>query len=275
MPLYTAFWAYVGGGLVAIIVIPGLSLLPIIGIASTLLLIAMLFVFIPVACIGAWRCSGNYSGKKIWVVLSRLGILLVVLYVIFNLYSTYVMFSGRNAGQGTWVITLEPRDFDGDASTIEGYYDTSLDITWLANANKSGVARIWDSANTWIEALDINGIIGWRLPMERPINLKQLDDAGEPVFELSHLYFVTLGNEPKYPGEGLTNTGPFSNVQVNQYWSSTEIERVGGPSEYHPYTTVVKTFDFSFGESRALEKNISRAFVWAVHDGDVGMPISK
>ena len=34
-------------------------------------------------------------------------------------------------GQGTCEITLEARDLDGDASTLEAYYDTVLDITWL------------------------------------------------------------------------------------------------------------------------------------------------
>jgi len=30
---------------------------------------------------------------------------------------------------------LQARDFDGDTNTVEGYYDTALDITWLADAN--------------------------------------------------------------------------------------------------------------------------------------------
>jgi len=274
--LYTAFWAYIGGGLVAVVIIPGLSLIPIVGKATTLLLIAMFYIYMPVACIGSWRSAGNYSGKKIWAVLTRLVILLVLLLIIFNLYSMYLMFSGKsNVAQGTWATTLEARDFDGDIATTEGYYDTVLDITWLADANKASVARIWDSANTWVKDFEISGITGWRLPMERPISVKQHKDVGESVFELSHLYSVTLGNEPKYPGEGITNTGPFLNIQANKYWSSTEIERVGGPSEYHPYTTVVKILDFSFGEMNTLEKNIDRAFVWPVRDGDVGTPISN
>ena len=38
------------------------------------------------------------------------------------------------SGQGTWETTLQPRDLDGNTSTIEAYYDTVLNITWLANA---------------------------------------------------------------------------------------------------------------------------------------------
>ena len=37
-------------------------------------------------------------------------------------------------GQGTWESTLKGRNLDGNASTIEAYYDTVLDITWLADA---------------------------------------------------------------------------------------------------------------------------------------------
>jgi hypothetical protein len=40
-------------------------------------------------------------------------------------------------GQGTWETTLQARDMDGNTSTIEAYYDTVLDITWLADANYS------------------------------------------------------------------------------------------------------------------------------------------
>ena len=39
------------------------------------------------------------------------------------------------SGQGTWETTLESRDLDGNAATVEAYYDTVLNITWLANAN--------------------------------------------------------------------------------------------------------------------------------------------
>ena len=38
-------------------------------------------------------------------------------------------------GQGTWETTLQARDLDGNLSTAEAYYDTDLDITWLADAN--------------------------------------------------------------------------------------------------------------------------------------------
>ena len=42
------------------------------------------------------------------------------------------------SGQGTWETTLQGRDLDGNAATFEAYYDTVLDITWLADANAAG-----------------------------------------------------------------------------------------------------------------------------------------
>jgi hypothetical protein len=42
------------------------------------------------------------------------------------------------SGQGTWETTLQGRDLDGNPATFEAYYDTDLNITWLANANIAG-----------------------------------------------------------------------------------------------------------------------------------------
>ena len=35
------------------------------------------------------------------------------------------------SGQGTWETTLQPRDLDGDPTTIEAWYDTVLDCCGL------------------------------------------------------------------------------------------------------------------------------------------------
>ena len=90
------------------------------------------------------------------------------------------------SGQGTWETTLLPRDLDGNTSTIEAYYDTVLNITWLANdnlaqTNKFGVSGInvngamtWDKAIEWIAAMNASGGTGyfgynnWRLPKRIP-----------------------------------------------------------------------------------------------------------
>ncbi len=36
---------------------------------------------------------------------------------------------------GTTHAALQGRDLDGNLATFEAYYDTVLDITWLADAN--------------------------------------------------------------------------------------------------------------------------------------------
>lgn len=70
------------------------------------------------------------------------------------------------SGQGTWESTLQGRDLDGNLSTFEAYYDTSLNITWLADTNYAGMSMDWSTANTWAAALNPygSGITGWRLP---------------------------------------------------------------------------------------------------------------
>jgi len=56
------------------------------------------------------------------------------------------------SGQGTWETTLQGRDLDGNNLTAEAYYDTALDITWLANADINGEMD-WFAANTWAGVL--------------------------------------------------------------------------------------------------------------------------
>src|SRR3989344_3407437 len=80
------------------------------------------------------------------------------------------------SGQGTWESTLQGRDLDGNLATAEAYYDTALNITWLANAN-AGAGSIydngtsttdgrmtWANARAWAISLNPYGssITGWR-----------------------------------------------------------------------------------------------------------------
>lgn len=45
------------------------------------------------------------------------------------------------SGQGTWETTLQGRDLDGNLNTFKAYYDTVLNITWLADAT----SRVWSN----------------------------------------------------------------------------------------------------------------------------------
>lgn len=198
------------------------------------------------------------------------------------------------SGQGTWESTLQGRDLDGNALTFEAYYDTTLDITWLADANAAGTSMNWADANTWAAGLDVNGVTGWRLPTVAPINGSTFQtnfttnatsdrgyatsagwlDTGVPVSEMGHMYYVTLGNLGYCPpdggdgnpascdnggptGWGLTNTADFLNVQPNLYWSGSELG-----------ASIAWRFDFLYGLQDINVKSIN-LFAWAVRSGDV------
>jgi len=206
------------------------------------------------------------------------------------------------SGQGTWESTLQGRDLDGDLNTFEAYYDTDLNITWLADANYAGTKMNWVDANAWAAALNPYGsnITGWRLPTVSPIDGTTADDetvswigtedrgynvsapgtfyAGSTASEMAHLYYNTLGDKGycnpttstvsscvTQSGYGLSNTGPFSNVvQSSLYWSDTE---------YAPLTTAAWEFDTYSGNQGRLGK-IYSSYAWAVHSGDVGVATS-
>ncbi|MCR4347386.1 MAG: VPLPA-CTERM sorting domain-containing protein [Sulfuricaulis sp.] len=196
------------------------------------------------------------------------------------------------SGQGTWETTLQGRDLDGNLSTFEAYYDTALNITWLANTNYAGTTMTWANANTWASGLNINGYTGWRLPTVSPVDGTTADDAtiayngtedrgynvsapgtlyaGSTASEMAHMFYNTLGDKgyctptSVYPsctnqsGWGPTNTGPFSNVQSS--WSATE---------YAPSTSSAWFFNISSGYQNLYNKPNSLS-AWAVHSGDVG-----
>lgn len=116
------------------------------------------------------------------------------------------------SGQGTWETTLQGRDLDGDLSNgFEAYYDTALNITWLADgayAVTSGYNSVvnggvvpnsnfdstmfnsyakwtngpmgWDAARIWAAGLDVHGTTGWRLP--------KMVDTGAPGCDGTSIY---------------------------------------------------------------------------------------
>lgn len=189
------------------------------------------------------------------------------------------------SGQGTWETTLQSRDLDGNLSTAEAYYDTALNITWLANGNASDMN--WTDANTWAANLNINGYTGWRLPMIIDTGLPGCDyaysgtDCGYNVdtstSEIVHMWYITLGNKayydttgnPNQSGWGLTNTGPFTHI-INvallhpNYWTATE---------YAPDTSRAWYFGVQLGNQEWDGKSAPH-WVWAVHSGDVGAAVA-
>lgn len=189
------------------------------------------------------------------------------------------------SGQGTWETTLLARDLDGDLGTTEAYYDTVMDITWLADTihgnHGSGGYLSGNAALAWAAGLDAygSGITGWRLPTTVPVNC-----GPDPYYncgktdlngEMASMFFTTLGNISMFnpatganispPGWGLSNTGPFVNLARNNYWSSTP------DSDFS--ANVLWAFDFYRGQQYSASVSYL-AYAWAVHDGDVGVAIS-
>lgn len=224
------------------------------------------------------------------------------------------------SGQGTWETTLQGRDLDGNtANGYEAYYDTVLNITWLANANLAasntfGLAyntnlgdhpndaygpfytesirtngrMTWGAALHWIDAMNQANYLGyndWRLPDVKPVNGSSFQygysvagttdrsyNITSPQSEMAHLYHVTLGNKSYsdtagnvQSGWGLSNTGPFSNVQSGNYWSGVE---------YAPYTNFAWSFNtFNGRQGDGLKNNA--LYAWAVRPGDVAAPVPE
>jgi hypothetical protein len=208
-----------------------------------------------------------------------------------------VVHAASISGQGTWETTLQGRDLDGNLSTFEAYYDTVLNVTWLADANYAGTLMNWADANSWASSLNINGITGWRLPTVSPIDGTTADDfitaydgtedrglnvsapgtlyAGSTASELAHMFYNTLGNlSPCNPsttvgttcspqtGQGLSNTGPFTfsnDPNYTYYWSGTQSTINTNAAWY------LRTSDGIQDYGAKLDTNVA----WAVHTGDV------
>ena len=173
-------------------------------------------------------------------------------------------------GQGTWETTLQARDINGD-SVVDAYYDTALDITWLANpkaaagtAFDDGISNTdgrmtYAGASTWLASLDVHGVTGWRF-----------------AHEISSMYYTTLGNTNTPGFSGWNNTGPFANVgdfpasSSGWYWTGeTPHDNPWCPPSLCPMQTTVFWAD-SVGAGYYTDVDVdSSKSVWAVHDGDV------
>ncbi len=148
---------------------------------------------------------------------------------------------------------------DGNGNQL--IYDSVLNVTWY---DSPAVGRSWWDAKAWIATLNaakLGGFDNWRLPQALPVNgsyyiwgytpngstdlgfnMGTPDSAypGSKASELAHLFYVTLGNKGQYDvygnpqsGGGLTNKGPFVNLQGYWYWTSTEMD-AGTAIEFGP-----------------------------------------
>ena len=186
-------------------------------------------------------------------------------------------------------------------------YDDVLDITWLQDARLAasstfGVSGIqsdgsmtWETGFEWIAAMNATNYLGfdsWRMPTLTPVNGVSFQytvsydgstDRGfnnmSPTNELSHLFYVGLGNiglcsadnatgssadnceNNPYDTWGLQNTGPFENFIAGRYWTDV---RHTDPDEDRAFD-----LDATFGQM-GTGLTSGYKFVWAVTDGDIG-----
>jgi hypothetical protein len=196
--------------------------------------------------------------------------------------------------------SLVGRDINGnavagsDASSVF-LYDTVLNVTWLRDANANG-GMDWSGAKSWAANLTVGSYGGWRLPtmISTPnetfsfaggtdfgynVRTKSGDatqyEAGQTVYsEMSHLYYVTLGNlalcNPvgstassclqDQSNFGLANTGDFVGLQAGYYWSDRQV-------------AWIDTHAWIFSNASGKQYIQNQASNWlsalAVRDGDV------
>ena len=121
----------------------------------------------------------------------------------------------------------------------------------------------WSQANTWIASLNTADYLGysdWELPSA--IN----SDGTEPCSglgcagsQMGQLYYTSLGNTL---AGGLTNSGPFANLQPSYYWSSTD---------YGPDTSHAWVFNFDDG-AQGTDNKDDTLYAWAVAQAAVPEP---
>ena len=188
-----------------------------------------------------------------------------------SVFST-AAYSAAVPGQGTWETTLLARDINGDG-TVDAYFDTTRNVTWLADAkaikgtsfddgfNSNDGRATYASAKSWLAALDVYGVTGWRFPGA----------------DLVSMYGTTLGNSsiPNTPITGWRNTGPFLNILDNLtlpisyfdvsgwYWRGDTPSQAGSV-----FNSTILAADFLGSPIYTVDIRESHS-VWAVKSGDV------
>lgn len=184
---------------------------------------------------------------------------------------------------GSAHAALQGRDLNGSVGSFEAYYDTDLDITWLADANYAKTSgyhadgnMYWADANTWAVNLSLVDAVNnltydnWRLPTTLQPDASCGTQAGGSSYgygctgsEMGHLFYSELGGTA---GQSiLTNSdsdlAKFTNFQAHSfYWSGTDA----------PNTDAAWFFGFGNGGQSADYKDHIIYYALAVSPGDVG-----
>lgn len=210
---------------------------------------------------------------------------------------------------GAAQAALQARDLDGNPATFEAYYDTDLNITWLADANygagssyddvssyDNGNSTIdgrmtWANANAWVATLSFHDAVNnitydnWRLPTVNPVNGVSFNysystngstDVGYNITssqsEMAYMFYVNLGN-PAY------NT-PAGDSSCSYVAPGYCLDNVGPFSNLQPYMHWSGTeappndtnyaWNFNMRDgSQSAPSKIVALYAWAVSPGDV------
>lgn len=205
---------------------------------------------------------------------------------------------------GTAHADLQGRDLNGNLATFEAYYDTDLNITWLADANyaqTSGYSvdglMAWSEANAWAANLSFTDGVhiydNWRLPTVAPINGTSFNYAtsyngstdvgyniseqgtafaGSIGSEMAHLFYSTLDNKGYCP----VSTNCFPSPQAGSGLTNTGpfTNLLAGSyqsgTEYAPDTSRAWVFNFNSGSQYHWSKG-GLFLSLVVSPGDVGI----
>lgn len=198
--------------------------------------------------------------------------------------------------------SLVARNLDGDASTAEAYYDTTLGITWLRDAARLNTVYggnvLNDHATTTsaLAAFNADNLVnyghsGWRLPGAAGVHtlggagcqtgFNGSTDCGENVdtasSELASMFHDTLGNlswrdtagnvraGAQGVDWGLVNEADFIHLDAANYWSGTASYRLIFGLQQQGQVS----FQMANG-TQAITVPGGLGGAWLVHDGDIG-----
>jgi hypothetical protein len=192
----------------------------------------------------------------------------------------------------------------GASTTANAYYDTTLNITWLANAdlaatNTFGVSGSfiddligWQTAQNWIAAMNAADYLGysdWRLPTTGPVNGAGFSYygsnsggsdigfnisapgtvyAGSKGSEMANLFYNTLGNQGYVTTSGAIN--PNYGLKNAGPFQNLQSGTYWSGTVYAPSTSEAWIFSMRYGAQDFYYKDdVAHYYALVVRTGDV------
>jgi hypothetical protein len=192
----------------------------------------------------------------------------------------------------------------GGSAIPNAYYDTTLNITWLANAdlaatNTFGVSGSfikdlmgWQTAQNWIAAMNKSDYLGysdWRLPKTDPVdgsgfayyysengqsdvgfNISSPGTlyAGSKGSEMANLFYYTLGNQGYLTTSGAIN--PKYGLKNTGPFNNLRADTYWSGTVYAPSTTEAWMFSMLYGGQDFYYKDdVAHYYAMVVRTGDV------